>query len=176
VNAPLIFLDIDGVLNNHVVLKNGINSIDRQNVEQLNILIRATDARVVISSAWRYMILGGAMTLEGFRYMLMAHGLTSEARIVGHTCSDEAMPERGDQIALYLATEATPAARKHYVILDDGSELPQGDNRTTMSQSLTGAHGYRWVLVDGSRGLTAPDVEKAVAILDGRIHPVGGGR
>lgn len=165
-NDRLIFLDIDGVLNNHVALKNGINSLDRQNVEQLNILIRATGAHLVISSAWRYMILGGAMTLDGFRYMLMTHGLTHEARIVGHTCPDYAMMERGDQIALYLATEVSGKPR--YVVLDDGSELPQGENRS-MTQSLYDAHGYRWIAVDGSLGLMAHNVESAVAILDGRV-------
>lgn len=171
--TPLIFLDIDGVLNNHAALRDGINSIDRQNMEQLNILVRATGAKIVISSAWRYMILGGAMTIDGFRYMLMTHGLTSEAKIIGHTVSDEQVSERGEQIREYLHVFFNRGAAPQYVVLDDGSEEPQA-GRPTLSASLRG-HGHRWILVDGERGLSAPDVERAVAVLEGRIRPSNGG-
>ena len=158
--TPLLFLDIDGVLNDHVPVTDYICGIDRDKIRRLNEIVKATGAEVVISSAWRYMILDGAMTVDGFRYMLTTHGLASFVKVVGHTKSDEQIPERGDQIADYLQTFGS----RRYVVLDDGSDT-SADGARSMSQSLTCRHSVRWLKVDGSVGLTDSDVISAVAIL-----------
>jgi len=158
--APLVFLDIDGVLNSHDINAHGYNTIHRDKVARLNQLVGLTEASIVISSAWRYMILGGAMTVDGFRYMLMTYGLASGTKVVGCTVSDEEIPERGDQITAFLSTAEWPP----YVVLDDGSETPQGKAQT-MTQSLRARHGERWVLIDGRLGLTDDDVALAVHVL-----------
>jgi len=50
----VIFLDIDGVLNNHVLLYHyGFNYIDHGLIELLVSVIKATDAEIVLSSTWR---------------------------------------------------------------------------------------------------------------------------
>lgn len=51
----LVFLDIDGVLNNESFLlkSGGAEAFDPDNVKLLNKLIKETNASVVISSAWR---------------------------------------------------------------------------------------------------------------------------
>lgn len=118
---PLIFLDIDGVLNdksfNHLAQS---NTIDRDKIRNINLLLEYTNAQVVISSAWRYMVHEGAMTLDGFAYMMRTHGLDHQA-IVGVTRKDKTIDElRQHQIIDYL--------REHYgyfwnyppfIIIDD---------------------------------------------------------
>lgn len=159
--APLIFLDCDGVLNTHDSNRDGICGIHRDKIERLNRIVELSGAEVVISSAWRYMILGGAMSVDGFRYMLVTHGLRSFVKVVGHTKSDEEIPERGDQITAYLA-EHGPTS---YVILDDGSELPTEGCARTMTESLRVVHGERWIVVDPETGLTDAHVAEALRIL-----------
>lgn len=85
----LIFLDIDGVLNDHSQLPSGYCGIRRESVEHLNhILDSVPDAKIMISSAWRYMILRGDMTVKGFEYLLLVHGVKCRNRIEGHTGAD----------------------------------------------------------------------------------------
>lgn len=158
----LLFLDIDGVLNSHDANADHICGIHADKITRLNRLVELTGAEVVISSAWRYMILNGAMSVSGFRHMLMTHGLASFVKIVGCTVSDEEIAERGDQIAAFLDTAEWPP----YIVLDDGSELPQ-TKTATMSESLSGRHGEHWVKIDGRVGLTDEDVVTATRLLNG---------
>ncbi len=159
----LIFLDIDGVLNSHKALAaNGINTINRDLMDRFNRIVAETGAHVVISSAWRYMVHRGAMTLDGFRYMLMTHGLSSDAVIHGCTCSDEAIHERGQQITFYLNLYARP----QYVVLDDGGDEPQRNGARTLTQSLLHDHADAWVKTDGATGLDDACVQYAVALLN----------
>lgn len=155
----LIFLDVDGVLNSHKdVQENGINSINRTCMAFLNQVIGETGAQLVISSAWRYMILGGAMTLDGFRYMLQTYGLRTDAVLHGHTVPDEAIPERGDQILSYVLNAGPTGTVESWIVLDDASP--------TLAPSLIDRCGDRWLPIDGSRGLDNDAVNAAVEILN----------
>jgi hypothetical protein len=112
----IIFLDIDGVLNDHVRWENTSCKIRYENVAVLNrILAEVPDAKVVISSSWRYMIDPAAMTLKGFEYLLMVAGLNIQNRLFGYTCRDEELPTRGKQIRAYLEKYQITK----FVILDD---------------------------------------------------------
>jgi hypothetical protein len=154
----LVFLDIDGVLNSHRdVQENGIKSINRTCMSFLNQIIGETGAQLVISSAWRYMILGGAMTLDGFRYMLQTYGLRSDAVLHGHTASDEAIPERGDQILSYVLNAGPRGTVCGWVVLDDGSP--------TLAPSLYDRCGDRWLVIDGDFGLRNSAADRAAEIL-----------
>lgn len=73
-----LFLDIDGVLNDHTVLgASQVCTIDRERMRLLNWILCETDCRIVLVSAWRYMMLGEqpSMNLRGFWYMMRTHGL-----------------------------------------------------------------------------------------------------
>lgn len=86
----VIFLDIDGVLNHHEFNQESQScTINAECITQLNRILKETSAKIVLSSAWRYVVTGHAMTLEGFRYMLQTHGLRHGAEIIGHTITDE---------------------------------------------------------------------------------------
>lgn len=86
----IIFLDIDGVLNNHQFNEvAGSCIIQQDSVQCLNSIMHLTGAKIVVSSAWRYMRTGGrrgipSMTDDGFKYMMQTHGLMKDS-IIGFT-------------------------------------------------------------------------------------------
>ena len=151
----LLFLDIDGVLNGHEFLVEAKScKIDPACVRRLNRILKETDARIIISSAWRYMIHGHAMTLEGFGYMLRTHGMVSmvngaERIIIDVTCRDEDIEGRANQVKASLA--ARPG-QDRYVILDNED------------YGFTEA-GLCFVQTDGKVGLTDADADRAIALL-----------
>ena len=112
-----IFLDIDGVLNDHAKHVNGYCGIKSSCVEILNCILYATDAKLIISSAWRYLVHNGSMTLTGFENLLLSHGVNCYQKVHGVTRKDVSVEvcDRGEQIAEYV--------REHniekYVVLDD---------------------------------------------------------
>ena len=138
----VVFLDIDGVLNSLDYLRSlrrkpGTHKIDPLAVERLNRITDATDAAIVVSSAWRI------MGLRSIRALLREHGVT--AKIVGVTPDDNRI--RGLQIAQWLNIHNVDA----YVILDDDADMGR----------LMG----RLVQTDFDFGLTDEHVTKAVAML-----------
>lgn len=145
----LIFLDIDGVLNGQEFNKTcGSNSINRECAEHLNAIIAATDAKIVLSSAWRYMI-PGAMRLVGFEYLLRTHGVNAENRLIGTTSRDEVVKDREDQISFWLAENGGGEGIESYVVLDD---------------MCVGKHPQ--VQTGEKVGLTEEDVAAAIRILN----------
>lgn len=144
----LVFLDIDGVLNNHAFGEESqSSSLLPSCVHRLNRILMETGAKIVLSSAWRYMILGGAMTITGFDYLLRTHGVL-HGRLIGHTPKDEAISDRGWQIQIWRWANGHEGA---YVVLDD---VDVGDF-------------HPFVKCDGEIGLTDDDAEKAIVILNG---------
>jgi hypothetical protein len=88
----VLFLDIDGVLNGHKPKDNGWYGIDYDKVCLLNKFLRAcSDVQIVLSSAWRYMILKEAMTIKGFEHLLVSHGVACVDRLIDHTGQDTKM-------------------------------------------------------------------------------------
>lgn len=120
----IIFLDIDGVLNGHEQNAAGYCGFKPECVAALNLILEAVpEAQLVISSAWRYMMLPNlkdgtepAMTLKGFEYLLLVAGVNCKGRVRGHTCSDETIKSRGRQILAWLATNFTG---RDYLVIDD---------------------------------------------------------
>lgn len=146
----VVFLDIDGVLNSHafssIAQSNGINA---ECVACLNRILRETGAKIVVSSAWRYMVLGKAMTLTGFEYLLRTHGVKAES-VIDITVGDEAIPFRGAQVTEWLSRNKEV---RSYVILDD---LPAAE---------FSEHAEWLVTTDGAIGLTTTHADQAIEIL-----------
>ena len=156
----LIFLDIDGVLNGHEKFPNGYCGIRFDCAARLNrILEEVPNARLVISSAWRYMVLKSDMTINGFEYLLMACGVDAKGKLHGVTAVDPSQTAlkhweqqdgllwRAVQIRDYLST-APLYNRDHFLVLDD---LP--------------IPVPRLIQTDGTKGLTDADAEKAIKLL-----------
>jgi hypothetical protein len=154
VSAPVLFLDMDGVLNGHDHDEGAeSNTLRPDCVARLNRVLAETGCSVVMSSAWRYMVLNGAMTLSGFGYMLRTHGIRVPGRLIGTTGRDtqtEDPDERGRQIKAWLAEH--PEVTR-YAVVDD---------------MALGFEGMPVVRTDGARGLTDADADALIALLRGR--------
>ena len=157
---PLLFLDIDGVCNGHQQhLRTRYCRTDPACVERLDRILVETDARIVLTSSWRYLVHGGSMTFLGLRNLLHTHWIDGE-RLIGITRRDitdgrtdvETCTDRGPQIAEWLAEHTyweTP-----YVVLDD------------LDLDIRAA-GHPFVQTVGTVGLTDIDADRAIAILLG---------
>lgn len=128
----IIFLDIDGVLNNqlwYIKTKGKRHSrfnIDPENIKMLNSIIKATKAKVVITSTWRH-----GQTKASLQRMLKSFGF--KGKIIGIT-TDMRYTQfgtsilRGNEILHWIQThekdiEAEYYEYKNYVILDDDSDM-----------------------------------------------------
>jgi hypothetical protein len=98
--VKVIFLDIDGVLNDHRAQCNGYCGICPQMVDHLNSILQAVpDAEIVVSSAWRYCVHNGHSTVEGLEHLLLTHGVDCAARVDGVTDADPATYSPGSHLA-----------------------------------------------------------------------------
>lgn len=158
----IIFLDIDGVLNGHDWDQGAMSTrIQYRCIRQLNRIIKATGAKVVLSSAWRYMLLKlkrskpPAMTLTGFEYLMRTHG-TCGFRLLGTTASDEEFGfpgvddecRRARQVRKWLVDHGW----SNYVCIDDEDF---GFTRMKM----------QFVQTNGKWGLSRRNADKAIRIL-----------
>ena len=147
----LIFLDIDGVLNDHRPYAGGFNRIENHLADRLQRVLESTDARLVISSAWRYMVHQGSMLQSGFRNLLYSHGIDG-GRMVGITGLDRSTESecRGELISEWIAGNVFEPLT--YVVVDD------------LDLGIT-ACGHPFVQTDGKVGMTESDAARLVAIL-----------
>ncbi len=156
----IIFLDIDGVLNDHTPMENRYNGTKPECVSCFNRLLRVIpDAKIVISSAWRYLMLRGDMTVKGFEMLLQTHGINCRDIVIGHTKADGPIEEephhhdeperwrlaglrwRAEQIRTWVDEHKV----KSFIVLDD------------LDLSMDELY-----LVDGTKGLASADVPKIV--------------
>ena len=154
----ILFLDIDGVLNTHENDPEVMcGQIHRDKVQLLNGVLRDTGARIVLSSAWRYIIYRNEATLMGLEWLLRSHGMIA-GRLIDITRKDTTIRgqydgrahwpmdnERGQQISDWL--DGTVLGREPYAVLDD------------LDLGIT-ANGHPFVKTDGSVGLTQQDAKR----------------
>ena len=175
-DKPLLFLDFDGVLNterHYAELKgNGQPYKDKygplfdpEAVANLQKIIKATDARIVVSSSWRY------LGLEELQRMW--HDRNLSGNIVGitplHTDDDKLLEtdlsqldvitaemfssSRGSEIKAYFdeVLEVSSESQR-YIILDDLKDvLPEQEDH--------------FIRIDPIVGITREDVERVVKII-----------
>lgn len=148
-STALLFLDIDGVLNTVESYQRDdyfTRPVEPEFMARLNRILRATAAKVVVSSSWRM--------LPNHREILQSAGLDVEAEIVGATCSisDSLYPSAGraGEILTWIETEA-PKAPTYVVALDDDADVaPLGEH-------------FVWTNIH--IGLTDANVERAIHVL-----------
>ena len=153
---PIIFLDVDGCLNDHSFDKVAEScTILRSCVIQLNRIIFEVNPKIVLSSAWRYMILMKAMSISGFEYMLRTHGVACTDRIIGTTNIDiKDGSERAMQVYQWIQQNKSKIG--NYVIIDD---MDFGYKKYNLNN---------FVQTDGKVGLTEKDADEAILYLTGR--------
>lgn len=154
----IIFLDIDGVLNScwfmerlappHMALD--MPDVDLENVKYLNAIIRATGAKVVLSSSWRKI----RELKDVADYLTVNCGLRAD--IIDKTPNLFAQhKQRGDEIAEWL--DDHPEVES-FVILDDDQDM--GELMPRLVWTGLEAPIQEW------RGLTEKHVELAVDQLE----------
>lgn len=120
----IIFLDIDGVI---CTIRKGFRDMDKKPMRWLALLLWITNAKIVISSAWRTGELGltkSRMLERGFMY-------NWHHRIIGETPDGLNYRDRdsyhsvcrGQEIKHWLYTNGFKYDFKDYVILDDDSNM-----------------------------------------------------
>ncbi len=144
-HKSVIFLDIDGVLNNYTTkerLPDGTFGIDPINVDVLNTLIQhVVGVKIVLSSTWR--IYNTLPVIQGW---LEAMGF--KGCLTSRTIEIIAAYDRGEEIQAWLTENPDVTS---FVILDDDNDM---------------AHLIdHLVQTDPKTGLTEEDVMKALAIL-----------
>jgi len=135
---PIVFLDVDGVLNTV-----GSNDFNRECIENLNILMAATNAEIVVSSSWRIF-----HDLEDLSALLAGAGVEAPIKDVT-VVSNCHMCVRGCEIQDWIHDGHVT----NYVIIDDSTDMlwTQRNN---------------FVQIDPHVGLTAKDVRLCIEILN----------
>lgn len=157
-SRPVLFLDIDGVLTSNLwdfddEAESSI--LDWSTVQALNRVLRETDCDVVLSSAWRYVVLDKSMTLGGFAYLLRTHGVAKviQERLIGVTDRDidvDDNTERGKQVQAWLATH------------------PEVDRFAVVDDNDLGFSGLPFFKTDGRTGLTEAIADRLIELLGRR--------
>ena len=164
----IIFLDIDGVLATPEYLKDGQWALNPEKQKLLGKILAQTDAKIVLSSSWRY------ATLEKTKEHMEAEGFLYNDKLIGVTIRAYQWLERGTGIHLSIprgveikqwidthihSDNGKNWGRKKlgkdftYVILDDESDMLL-------------EHRNNFVNTKSEIGLTDDDVRSAVAILN----------
>jgi hypothetical protein len=160
----LLFADVDGVFNRFgpafsESLSDYNPQFEPECVRAFNRIVRETEARLVISSSWRYLMHNGHLSLYGFQVLLRSHGVRGE--VIGYTREDLEDEPRWRQIADWMRRPNNPDGAvsklsgrgfEHYCILDDDPD------------AFGGRYG---VLTKGAVGLTEADADLAIEILRG---------
>jgi len=161
--SKLIFMDVDGVLNDHErvpfsEMPANYTSITQRCVANFNRIILACEAVVVLSSSWRYLILNEHMSIHGFQTLLTSHGV--RGHLISHTRADAKLDNddyepRWMQIRDWLKEPLNHKGQKvsidRYCIIDDDPD------------AFGGRPG---VQTNGAVGLTEKDADEAIAILN----------
>jgi hypothetical protein len=178
-----IFLDVDGVLNKHKRQANGYCGINKANVKNLNYILKEIPhAKIILSSAWRYMVLSGDISLRGFEYLLLIHGINYDSinnRIIGTTESDETtcielvILEEGSSLDFEWLKENGATLRmiqierkiqelnvQNYIILDDISLENKRQIVTNPNVGLSPNYAILAVMMLKERGMPSNNISK----------------
>lgn len=151
-SGPVLFLDVDGVLND-----NHYSGICRDKCEILNsVILKVLNLKIVISSAWRWDIIEGNMTLRGFETMLRACGLLCAGRVIGYTDDDGVNDFENAGRAKLICNYATANRVSKFAAIDD------------MALTLP---DHQFVQTNGDIGITSKNAERLIEIFTGKTTP-----
>ena len=146
--TPVLFLDIDGVLNSQAYFDRGAvpghswaSGIERERVTLINRIVEATGAPVVICSDWRHLL-----TLSTLRKLFRRQGFVG--RILG-TTNALRNADRGLECAAWLASTRRPIDA--FAAIDDRWDFFDIRSRHVRPNPL--------------RGISDKDADRAIRIL-----------
>lgn len=160
----VIFLDIDGVLN---VIGQGHDKYGQifhnHFVENLARVIKATDAKIVISSTWRHSGLDEMLSMWKDRNLPgEVIGITPTAQVLVYLGLFDNVDEivRGNEIQFWL--DKTQVVTQ-YVILDDDEDMLESQLPFFVR---TSGNEHHTDYIDVGYGLTIECADKAIEILN----------
>lgn len=150
--GPLLFLDIDGVLNSVNYLQRGgslscvTDGIDPRAVAQLQRIVDATDCSLILSSTWRTIFTLAEMrqklVAKGMRYPCPLRDKTPDFSVEGPSDDPSALEimtsryRRGKEVSAWIAQHGY--AGRYVCVDDDADFLPiQPLVRTSFQDGLT---------------------------------------
>jgi len=151
----IIFLDIDGVLNSEEDLTNNVgllwdvNDLNIKYIILLNEIIKATNAKVVISSTWRII-----HPFDKIEKMMLKKGFVGEVisqTVLLSRTPDGVIQDRGDEINLWLKDNDIES----FLILDD-----------TPYEGIIKHFSNQFLYIKDSVGLHTEHVNEAISILN----------
>ena len=149
----IIFLDIDGVLNNsstRTTTSDGWCFVDDELVARLKKIVDATDAKIVLSSTWREGWHREDETLNDISFTeLRTKFREFDLSIMSRTCDSWEHSNRGDEIQEFLSRRKDVES---FIILDDWNDVGMLVNRL--------------VFIDSTFGLTDENVQEAINMLN----------
>ncbi len=159
----IVFLDIDGVLNNEdsdIIYLGGDSKLHGgfyapELVDKFNLIVKETGAKIVLSSTWRL-----GLSLEDIEILLKEMGVQGE--VIGKTNAFwGGHIFRGNEIYEWIYNNQDLIGEayndfKGYVILDDESDMLYWQRNN-------------FVQTHGLKGLTDSNVMEAIAILKGEV-------
>lgn len=180
----IIFLDIDGVLNNADTTDkvDGFTGLDPYLIANFNKIIDAhPDAKIVISSTWRKPLafMKSYSDFAGLKRLLAERGLKGE--IIDHTPIKMSYVTRGGEIRMWLE-EARELGVTQFVVIDDDTEGMRRHPKPRRSKwqddeefteelkswgSVPDLREYH-VRTFALAGLTESKAEQAISVLNGR--------
>lgn len=164
----ILLLDLDGVANRHRPHDNGYCGLDADKLDRLGRVVARTGCKIVLASAWRYMILGGDVTLKGFGHLLATYGAPRVVcdALFSFLPADRDVTDPFDRGR--LAVDWLAAHRRHDTVdavaaLDDGGTAREYATPFDLGYEY---HGIRSFMPHSSVGLTEPLADQVISYLN----------
>lgn len=173
----VVFLDIDGVLNNDTTStylqkqKKSWWVVDPQNVSVLNRVIEKTSASIVITSMWKQHMslpeLKAVLTENGFKYPTNIVDVTSiqlkNRDIINRATNGIGLRPNTSLPRVWEILEWLDANRtSNYVVIDDMNIADGNKNVAAQTENIM----KKFIEVDSTDGLTESYVEKICSFLN----------
>ena len=111
----VIFMDVDGVLNDHRWCHIGGCQIKPECVECFQHLIKQSQAKCVLISSWRSKVKRGIVTLKGMEWMFKTHGLVIDLIDVLPPYENHDHNARSEAVMKWIESHKP----KSYVVIDN---------------------------------------------------------
>lgn len=147
VDRKVLFLDVDGVLNNRAILE-GRGCFGTEQLQRLHRIVAETGCDIILSSSWRDDPVGIEFLLEAFK----KHNIPVWKDITPSIIGDDRWPE----IRQWLMNNAPTNGEVVWaVVLDDWKDAEMGDNAPAFVAES-------FILTRFEEGLTDVHVERAI--------------
>ena len=156
IERPILFLDVDGVLNSHDYIRRGgslsctRDGIDPEAVKHLQRIVDETECSLILSSTWRLIHpladMRGRLIAKGMRHPCPLRGKTPDLSEQQTKGAIQIGVRRGEEVKHWIDRNRFEG---RYVCLDDDSDfLPdQPLVKTNFNEGLTAAHADQCIAI-----------------------------